>query len=131
MGDKSEGNQNVRLVLALGGEEPGGDGHGDDDDQADEDAVSVEGRSREAGTIPPVIGAYVSLYPFCIFSLCSFPISCFARASHVAGPEGNAYPAAMVACMRGVRVVKSGIGMGWGYLSPRMQASGRPVGFET
>ena len=39
--DRHESKKNVRLVFALGGEEPCADGHGDDDDQADEDAVPV------------------------------------------------------------------------------------------
>ena len=39
--DRHESKKNVRLIFALGGEEPCADGHGDDDDQADEDAVPV------------------------------------------------------------------------------------------
>ncbi len=35
---------NVHLVLALGREEPRGDAHGDDDDEADEDGVPETGQ---------------------------------------------------------------------------------------
>ena len=83
--------RDVRLVLALGRQEPGGDGHGDDDDQADEDAVSAEGGSRKAGRSRHERALSASVF----LSFPSCPDFPFAQPQPAAA-KVRTYPAAMV-----------------------------------